>query len=89
MAEFLQECFLTADAAELAASTRARVEAAAAEASTEGSTVRLERAIFVPVEETLFLLWHAEDEDAVRDTVRRAGLDAVRITPAVEVGGPA
>lgn len=88
MAEFLQECFLTADAAALAASTRARIETAAAEASSAGGTVRLERAIFVPVEETLFLLWSADSADAVRDTAHRAGLDATRITPTLEVGGP-
>ncbi|HWJ83102.1 MAG TPA: hypothetical protein VNS55_12775 [Nocardioides sp.] len=88
MAQFLQECFLTADAASLAAFSRTRVEAAAAEASTGGAAVRLERAIFVPVEETLFLLWHADDADAVRDAAQRAGLDATRITPALEVGAP-
>lgn len=83
MTEYLQECFLSGDVASSVASTRARVEAAAAEVTAAGARVRLVRAIFVPVEETLFLLWQADTEEAVRRAGDRAGLGGSRITRAM------
>ena len=48
-----------------------------------GTPVRYLRSLFVPDDETCFLLYEAASAEAVRETVRRAGLAFERITEAV------
>jgi hypothetical protein len=56
----------------------------AAEAITrEGTPVRFLRSIFVPEDETCFLMFEAASIDTVRDTARRAALPFERVTEAV------
>jgi hypothetical protein len=47
--------------------------------------VRYVRAIFVPEDETCFLLYETGSADAVREAARRAGLGRERITEALAV----
>lgn len=77
MTEFLQECFVTAG--EAAASIRSRAEEVADVLAAEGSPVTLVRTIFVPSEETLFLLWRADDERVLRSAVERVGPANTRV----------
>jgi hypothetical protein len=83
MAEFLVELYVSRwDAAEAARSTR-RVRVAAEELTREGTAVRYVRSIFVPEDETCFVLCEAASADAVHETARRAALTFERIAEAV------
>jgi hypothetical protein len=72
--EFLIELYVpqTDRAAVAAAATRFR--AAAAELAAEGRTVQLVRSIFVPADETCFLLVDGATADDVREAARRAAV---------------
>lgn len=83
MAEFLQECYLSAGEVEPLAGKQQRIEAAAARLTEAGSPIRLIRSIVVPEDETWFLLWEAEAEQAVREVCRRARIGVGRITRSV------
>ena len=82
MAEFLVEVYVARDdhrtAREIAAAARA-VDGTPA----SGRSVRCLRSIFVPEDETCFLLFEAPSADAVGDAVRRAGLLPDHISAAV------
>jgi len=83
MAEYLLELYISRGnpaAVELAAE---RARAAAETLTGEGMPVRYVRAIFVPEDETCFLLFEAGSVDAVREAARRAGLGCERITEAL------
>lgn len=56
--------------------------AASVEMTREGTPVRYLRSIFVPEDETCFLLYEAGSADAVRKAALRAGLTFERITAA-------
>ena len=73
MAEFLVEVYVAHDN-HRAAREVGRAAQAAADLSPEGRSVRCVRSIFVPKDETCFLLYEAHSADAVEDAVRRAGL---------------
>jgi hypothetical protein len=63
---------------------RANRARAAAEAVTlEGTPVRYLRSIFVPDDETCFLLYEASSADAVRAAAERANLPFDRVAAAV------
>jgi len=56
-----------------------RLGFAAAKLSAEGTSVRIVRTIFVPEDETCFVLIEAATAEAVRDAATRASLPVERI----------
>jgi hypothetical protein len=90
MTEFLIELYVpkTDRAAVAAAATRFR--AAAAELAAEGRNVQLVRSIFVPADETCFLLVEGDNADDVRETARRAAVpvdNVAETSPEHALGG--
>jgi hypothetical protein len=83
MGRYLVELYLPRGAARDVASATARARAAAAEAAEEGMPVRCLRSIFVPEDETWFLLYDAPTAAAVRRAVERANLTCGRLVEAV------
>jgi Nickel responsive protein SCO4226-like len=77
MSSYLLEAYTPASA--LLEEVEARVRTAAAELSASGTPVR---SIFVPEDETCFLLYEADSADIVREAARRAALPFERITAA-------
>lgn len=79
MAEFLVELYVsrTDEAAVERDAERARL--AAEELTREGTPVRYLRSIFVPEDETCFLLFEAGSAEAVREAAQRAALQFERI----------
>ena len=79
MAEFLVELYVSrADAAALERAER-QARRAAEELLRGGMPIRYLRAIFVPDDETCFLLYEAASAEAVREAMKRAALPADRI----------
>ena len=83
MTEFLAELYLPRTAAEAVDDARDRATTAAAELSAEGTSVRLDRTIFVPTDEQCLFLFEAPSIEAVRETARRAALSFEHIAEAV------
>jgi len=85
MGRYLAELYLPKGAASEVASATARARAAAAEAEAEeeGMPIRCLRSIFVPEDETWFLLYDAPTAAAVRRAVERAHLTCARVVEAV------
>jgi hypothetical protein len=82
MAEYLVELYVAHGdhaAAELCAR---RAEQASTELTQEGQAVRCVRSIFVPEDETCFLLYEATSADLVAEAVQRAGLRHEHISAA-------
>jgi len=77
--EFLVEQYVSCADATATGSNSKRARLAAAEVSSEGTTVRYLRAILVPEDETCFYLYEAGSAEAVRGAARRAGLQFERI----------
>src|SRR6478672_5364082 len=82
MTEFLAELYVPRTTTGAAGHARDRAESATAELTAEGTSVRLLRAIFVPVDETCLFLFEAPSIDAVRETARRAALSFEHIAEA-------
>jgi uncharacterized protein DUF4242 len=82
MTEFLVELYVsrTDEAAVERGAARGRL--AAEELTSEGTPVRYLRSIFVPEDETCFLLYEAASADAVREAARRAELPLARVSEA-------
>jgi hypothetical protein len=79
MAEFLVELYLSgADAYGVDRETR-RARSAAAALTAEGRPVRLVRSIFVPEDETCFLLVEADTAEAVHEVANRAAVPFERV----------
>jgi hypothetical protein len=83
MAWYLAELYLPKEAAGEVASATARAQVAAAAAEDEDTPVRCLRSIFVPEDETWFLLYDGPTAAAVRRAVDRAGLTCARVVEAV------
>jgi hypothetical protein len=83
MGRYLAELYLAKGAASEVASATARARAAAAAAEDEDSPIRCLRSIFVPEDETWFLLYDGPTAAAVRRAVDRAGLTCARVVEAV------
>jgi hypothetical protein len=83
MGRYLAELYLPRGAAGDVASATARARAAAAEAEDEGMPIRCLRSIFVPEDETWFLLYEAPTAAAVKRAVERADLTCGRVVEAV------
>lgn len=86
MAQYLLELYAGRDDIAAVVAGAARTRRAAAELTGEGTPVRYLRSIFVPEDETHFLLCEAGSADAARETARRAGLGAVRVVDAISRG---
>jgi hypothetical protein len=83
MGRYLVELYLSpGEAADLDAAT-ARAQSAADEASSDGAQISCLRSIFVPEDETWFLLYEAPTAAAVRHAVDCAALPCARIVEAV------
>jgi hypothetical protein len=74
MTEFLVELYRSRHDVQAAADVGERARLAADAVRQDGPPVRLVRSIFVPDDETCFLLFEAVSVDAVRTAMARAGL---------------
>jgi hypothetical protein len=83
MAEYLVELYVSREDAALVEHSVEQAQSAAAQLTEEGTPVRYVQAIFVPEDETCFLLYEAESAEAVREAARRAGLPSERVTQAL------
>ena len=83
MARYLVELYLAKGAASEVAAATDRARAAAIGAEDGGAAVRCLRSIFVPEDETWFLLYEAPSSAAVRRAVERAKLECARVVEAV------
>jgi hypothetical protein len=79
MTEFLVELYVSKTNCAAVAVEAERLERAAAELTAEGRPVRLLQSIFVPEDETCFLLVEAATTENVRETARRAALRIERV----------
>ena len=79
MAEFLLEFYVSRTAAAGPWPDAERTRLAAVELTREGTPVRYLRSIFVPEDETCFLLLEAGSAEAVREAARRATLPFERL----------
>lgn len=83
MAHYLVELYLSRDAAADPAGATTRARAAAAEARRDGVRVRCLSSIFVPEDETWFLLYAAPTPAAVKRALKQAALTGARIVEAI------
>ena len=83
MARYLVELYLSRMGAGGLEAAVARARAAADAATYEGEPVRCLRSIFVPAEETWFLLYDGPSANAVENAVARAALPCERVLEAV------
>ncbi len=83
MAQYLLELYAGRNDIAAVVAGAARTRRAAAELTGEGTPVRYLRSIFVPEDETHFLLCEAGTADVAREIARRAGLGAVRVVDAI------
>lgn len=83
MGRYLVELYVPTASADALRATTARARAAAAEVSSDGARIRCLRSIFVPEDETCFLLYDAPTKATVRTAVARAELRAARVVEAV------
>ena len=80
--EYLAEIYVSSGCARFG-ELAARLLAAADELGAAGSRVRCVRSIFVPLDETCFVLFEADSEVAVYETIGRANGDLLRLTEVV------
>jgi hypothetical protein len=86
MKQYLVEVYLTRAEPEGLAQAAARARGAAERAAARGVHVRYLRSIFVPEDETCFLLFEARSADAVRVATEPAALACLRIVEAIQPG---
>jgi hypothetical protein len=79
MNEYLVELYVSKTNCAAVAVEAERLGRAAAELTAEGRPVRLVQSIFVPEDETCFLLVEAATTENVRETARRAALRIERV----------
>jgi hypothetical protein len=85
MTEFLLELYVPKANCAADASTSERFSRAAAELTAEGKPVRLVRSIFVPEDETCFLLVKSSVVENVRETARRAALPFEHVVETADI----
>lgn len=83
MAEFLVELYVSRADAAAAERSGQSARCAAEELALQGIPVRYVRSIFVPEDETCFLLYEADSADVVRAAARRAELTFERVAEAI------
>jgi len=79
MPEYLLEFYLPRDDGRAATVDGDSARTAAEELTRRGTAVRYCRSIFVPADETCFVLFEAESADAVRDAATLAALPCEHI----------
>jgi Protein of unknown function (DUF4242) len=79
MTEFLVELYVSKTDCAAVMTGAERLNHAAAELTAEGRPVRLVRSIFVPEDETCYLLFEAVTAESVHETARRAALAPERV----------
>jgi Nickel responsive protein SCO4226-like len=82
MTEFLLELYVAKTNCAAAVEGATRLGSAAAQVTAEGTAVRVVRSIFVPQDETCYVLVEAATADAVRETAARAALPVERVVEA-------
>ena len=82
MTEFLLELYVAKTDCAAVVAGAARLGSAAAQVMAERSPVRVVRSIFVPQDETCYVLVEATTIDAVRETATRAALPIERVVEA-------
>jgi|SRR5438105_1208466 len=83
MAEFLVELYLSRSDEAAVQRDAERARLAAEQVNGEGMPVRYVRSIFVPDDETCFLLYEAGSAEAVREAATRAALPFERVSETV------
>ena len=83
MAEYLVELYAAQGDQDVALRHAESAEQAGAELTREGRPVRCLRSIFVPEDETCYVLYRASSADAVREAAQRAQLQFERVAEAV------
>lgn len=83
MPEYLLELYISRTDARVAVERGESARSAAEELTRRGTAVRYRRSIFVPDEETYFVMFEAESADAVRDAARLAALPCERVSAAI------
>jgi hypothetical protein len=84
MNHYLAELYLPRAGRDAFANAADRACAAAAQLAREGTPVRYVRSIFVPEDETCFLLFEAGSLDAVHAASDHAALECLRIVEAIQ-----
>jgi hypothetical protein len=84
--KFLVELYLPSHGADAAAATAARARAAADELAGQGAPVRYLRMLYVPDDETCFLLYEAASAELAGEASQRAQIAYERVLEAVEGG---
>jgi len=87
VAEFILELYVSRIHPAAAEEGADRARAAAEALTLEGTPVRFLRSIFVPDDETCFLLFEAASIEAVRASAERANLPVDRVAEAITEGG--
>lgn len=82
MPEYAVEMYMARDAADAADAAR-RARRAAEDMAREGASVRFVRLLFMPEDETCFLLFEARDMTLVRAAAEQAGLQVDRVAETV------
>jgi predicted methyltransferase MtxX (methanogen marker protein 4) len=80
--EFLLELYVSREAEAVVRGTSERARSAADELTRAGTPVRCVCSIFVPEDETCFLLYEADSIGVVQEAASRAGLSFERIAGA-------
>jgi hypothetical protein len=83
MPEYLLELYVCRSDADLAGGDGRSVREAAEALARRGSSVRYRRSIFVPAEETCFVLLEADSIDGVDETTRLADVRCDRVSRVV------
>jgi hypothetical protein len=87
MPEYLLELYVSQADAYLAAGDGRTIREAADELTRRGTRVQYRRSIFVPAEETCFVLLEAESIEQVHATTRLANVPCDRVSQAVSHPG--
>jgi hypothetical protein len=83
MPEYLLELYVSRADAYLAGGDGRSIREAAEELTRRGTPVRYHRSIFVPAEETCFVLLEADSIEQIHDTTRLANVPCDRLSRAV------
>ena len=87
MAEYLLEMYVARDDARGVTDGGEHARAAAEELTRRGTAVQFCRSIFIPADETCFVLFEAESADAVREAALLADLPCERVSAVAAVSG--
>ena len=88
MAEYLIELYVAHGDQDTARQYAARAELTATELTRAGRSVRCVRSIFVPEDDTCFLLYEADSADLLAEVMSRAGLRHEHISTAISTPHP-